>query len=142
MSRSVFLSFADSDRERAAAFHAALRRRGVRVQLDDNPLLGGEEWSQFIIANVKRAMATVVFSPRAPEPGSSKVLFGLGVARGLSKPTFVVLEGEKPEDTAREMHLPVEDVEWVRSDTASLEQLADRLTSGGGTASASGLAGL
>ncbi|MCK6528240.1 SUMF1/EgtB/PvdO family nonheme iron enzyme [Myxococcota bacterium] len=59
-SSDVFVAHARADKQRARELTEALRRAGLDPYLDDDELLGGDEWDQVLPEAQRRARATVV----------------------------------------------------------------------------------
>ena len=89
--KSVFLTYAMSDKEFAQGLADKIRAKGIEISFD--PLIGiasGESWAQTIRKAIEKSSAVVAILPLSGTRGSNNTFFEIGLARALNKKVLAV----------------------------------------------------
>ena len=114
--RSVFISYALSDKAFARGIIEQLREKGIDVFVDDAASVGsGEAWARKVGQAIKNCIAVVAILPITGTPGANNTFFEIGLARAYNKKVLAVSpdRGTSPDG---ERQLPYESLDLLLLD--------------------------
>ncbi len=120
---TLFISYAQADRQYARELTAALRSKGLDVFRDEDSLAEGENFSETILGVLKNAELIVFVVPKESGEGKN-ALYEVGAAKAMGKRIFAVMPHGRGSG-ARDVALGLADLIFLDASEIEPDRIAD-----------------
>jgi hypothetical protein len=120
---TLFISYAQADRQYARELMAALRSKGLDVFRDEDSLAEGENFSETILGVLKNAELIVFVVPKESGEGKN-ALYEVGAAKAMGKRIFAVMPHGRGSG-ARDVALGLADLIFLDASEIEPDRIAD-----------------